>query len=445
MKKLFHYLTVIAIAALTFTSCDDVPEPYNQPSIKPDEPGFTTGTGTATDPYNVAAALEKIQALSDDTTDVIYVKGIVMGEPEIETARYGNANYYITDDGNNKLYIFQSYYLGNRKFTTSDKLAVGDTVVICGRFYNFKGNTPETVGKGTSYIYSLNGKTDGGDTPTPGGEAKGDGTQENPFNAAGANAKASTLANGEKLENVYVSGTVCKIGDFNSKYGELNYYISEDGTTTGDKFYVYNGYGKDGEKFASATDLKVGQKVTVVGTLINFMGNTPEFQYGSKIVSIEGSGSDTPDTPTTTDALSISGTTVTITNVGATAGEETVSVDLSSLGFTNQQDITEPIRLSDGTTITFSANEQRNGPKYYNGTRGIRVYLNNIITFSGAKKIAKIAMTCDSYNGTDYVGNKGASVTFNGNNVVYTNSDPSVTSGGGVQLRVKTITITYAK
>lgn len=449
MKKLFHYLSVFAIAALTLTGCDDVPEPYNQPSITPDEPSADVtpkGSGTAADPYNVAAALQLIQTLEgDNTTDEIYVKGIVKNISQIETERYGNANYYITDDGNNQVYIFQSYYLGNRKFTAEDRLEAGDTVVVCGKFYNYNGNTPETVGRGTSYIYSLNGKTAGGDTPTP-GEVKGDGTQANPFNAAGANAKAATLADGEQLENVYVTGIISNIAEVSTSYGNARYYLSEDGTTNGEQFYVFRGNYLNGDKFTSEDQIKVGQTVTVVGTLVNFRGNTPEMAQGSRIVSISGTGKDTPDTPTTNDALSISGTTVTITNLSATAGEETASIDFSTLGLENSQDVTtEPFKLSDGTTITFDKNGQTNGPKYYNGTKGIRVYLNNIITFAGAKKIAKIVMTCDSYNGTDYVGNKGASVSFDGNNVVYTNSDASVTSGGGVQLRVKTITITYAK
>lgn len=440
---------VFAVAALTLTGCDDVPMPYNQPDVTPGEPTVEvtpSGTGTAADPYNVAAILQRIQALSGDTTEVLYVKGAVKEIKQIETETYGNANYYITDDGSNQVYIFQSYYLGNRKFTANDKLEIGDTVVIRGRFVNYMGNTPETIGKGTSYIYSLNGQTSGDDTPTPTptpGEATGYGTEANPYNAAGANAKARTLADGETLANVYVSGIVCKIRSFNSSYNNISYYISDDGTESSEQFYIYGGLGLNGSNFSSESDLKVGQKVVVVGTLINYMGNTPEFQHSSKIVSIDGSGN-TPTTTPSNEPLSISGTTVTLTNTSATAGTETASIDFSAQGLDNAAEVTE-FTLSDGTKITFDKGEGTNTPKYYNGTKGIRVYLNNIITFNGVKKIAKVVMTCDSYNSTDYVGNKGASVTFNGNDVVYTNSDASVTSGGGVQLRVKTITITYAQ
>lgn len=128
-----------------------------------------TGDGTQSNPYNVAAAYELVSNLGvDETTDeAIYVKGKISSISQVETENYGNANYYITDDGNNSIYIFQSYYLGNVKFTSSDQIKVGDEVVIYGKFVNYKGNTPETVGKGSSYIYSLNGKTaDGSQTTT---------------------------------------------------------------------------------------------------------------------------------------------------------------------------------------------------------------------------------------------------------------------------------------
>lgn len=447
MKKSILSLMALAIAGLAFTSCDDVPMPYNQPNVKPGTEVTPQGTGTAADPYNVAAALQVVNALgADETTETaIYVKGKVTGTPTIETEKYGNANYYITDDGSNKIYIFQSYYLGNRKFTADDKLNEGDEVIVCGKFTNFKGNTPETVGKGSSYIYSLNGKTEGGgDTPTP-GEAKGDGTQTNPYNAAGANKAASALTADGKQENVYVSGIISKIGEINTSYGNATYYISEDGTTTSEQFEIYRGYYTNGDKFTSADQLKVGQKVTVLGTLVNYMGNTPEMTQGSKIVSIDGSGStpDTPDTPGTSEGVTISGTTVTLTNSGLTAGTTTATVDLSTLGYDNAAEVTT-VQLSDGATVTFAANGEQNGPKYYNATKGVRVYKNNTITIDGKANIATIVFECDSYNGTDYVGNTTATVTFSGSKAVYTNVFTGDT-GGGTQLRVKKITVTYAK
>lgn len=452
MKRFFHFMTVIALAALTLTGCDDVPMPYNQPNIKPNEPTVTpSGTGTAEDPYNVAAALQLVNSLGADetTANAIYVKGKVTGTPEIETEKYGNATYYITDDGSNKIYIFQSYYLGNRKFTANDKLNDGDEVVIYGKFTNYKGNTPETVGKGASYIYSLNGKTEGGsDTPTP-GESKGDGSQANPYNAAAANKAAAALSSSDKLENIYVSGIVSKIKEISTSYGNATYYLSEDGTTSGEQFEVFRGLFTNGAKFTSEDQLKVGQKVTVLGTLVNYMGNTPEMAQGSKIVSIEGSGT-TPETPETpNNAISRNKNILTLTNSAVTAGSESISFDFNAQGLANATKAKD-FTLEDGTKIIFDANGEKNGPTYYEKSKGIRVYLNNTVSFNGVKKIAKIVITCDMYtdnkNGvtTYYTGNEAAKVTFDGNNILFTNSDPNATKGG-IQLRIQKITITYAK
>lgn len=208
--------SVMALLVLcAFTACSDVPMPYEEPgSGSGDEPSTTTepkGSGTAADPYNVAAALQVVNALAagEETPTAIYVKGAVKEIRQIETAQYGNANYYITDDGNNQIYIFQSYYLGNRKFTASDKLEVGDSVVVYGKFTNYQGNTPETVGRGTSYIYSLNGNTAGGDTPQP------------PTTNTGLNATFATGDEGFTIKDISLSGTLT----FVWKYDATNKYM----------------------------------------------------------------------------------------------------------------------------------------------------------------------------------------------------------------------------
>src|SRR3712207_931783 len=123
MKKTIYSLLVLAIAAFTFTSCEDVPMPYEypntqeQPQVSPEvDP---TGEGTQANPYNVSAAMQAISALDADAqTQPIYVKGKISKIVSVETEKYGNANYYISDDGSTngkQLYIFQSYYLGNVK------------------------------------------------------------------------------------------------------------------------------------------------------------------------------------------------------------------------------------------------------------------------------------------------------------------------------------------
>lgn len=303
MKAIFKLAFAFA-ALLSFAACSDVPMPYEQPGDNPkgDEPSTETvakGTGTQADPYNVTAALKVINALAsnEETPTAIYVKGAVKQIKQIETEQYGNANYYITDDGNNEIYIFQSYYLGNQKFTASSKLEVGDTVVVYGKFTNYMGNTPETVGKGTSYIYSLNGKTEGGTTPdTPAeGEATGDGTKDNPYNSVAANKYTSSLASGaESDKDIYIKGKVVSVKEqYGTQFGNATFYISDDGKAD-NQFYVFRALYLNNEKYASGATLNPGDEVVVCGKVTNYMGNTPETAQGKAyLVSLKSNGGGT--------------------------------------------------------------------------------------------------------------------------------------------------------
>ena len=67
MKKLLYSLFLMAITAMTFTSCENVPEPYDKPNggTEPPTPSVTiepAGKGTEADPYNVAAAMQLLKA-----------------------------------------------------------------------------------------------------------------------------------------------------------------------------------------------------------------------------------------------------------------------------------------------------------------------------------------------------------------------------------------------
>ena len=299
MKAIFK-LAFAFVALLSFAACSDVPMPYEQPGDNSgDEPTTETvakGTGTQADPYNVAGALKVVSALAsgEETPTAIYVKGAVKEIKQIETEKYGNANYYITDDGNNEIYIFQSYYLGNRKFTADDKLEVGDTVVVYGKFTNYNGNTPETVGKGTSYIYSLNGKTDGGTTPDQPttGDAKGSGTEADPYNSVAANAYASSLAaDAESEKDIYIKGKVVSVKEqYSTQYGNATFYISDDGKAD-NQFYVFRALYLNNEKYTSGTTLNPGDDVVVCGKVVNYKGNTPETVQGKAyLVSLKSNG-----------------------------------------------------------------------------------------------------------------------------------------------------------
>ena len=451
-----------AMAAFTFSSCEDVPEPYTMPT-KPETGGTTEGvakgTGTAADPYNSVAVANYCKTLEAgvESDKEVYIKGKVVSIKEQFSTSFGNGSFYIADDETSeKFYIFRSLYLGNRKWTTNDpELKEGDEVVVCAKVINYMGNTPETVANKT-YLVSLNGKTAGGTTPdTPtAGEAKGDGTAANPFNSVAAQKYTAALEAGVVTDKeFYIKGKVQSVKEqFSATFGNGSFYIADDANST--QFYIFRIYYFGGEKWKEGDmTLKEGDEIVVCAKLINYMGNTPETNQGGKLISVNGKTSgegggtpDTPskpDTPATGEGLTIDGTTVTLSNAAATTTGTSVELNLNTLGLANQAAV-ETVKFSDGSTVTFDANGQENGPKFYTNTKGVRVYANNKLIFKGIKKIKQIVMTCDSYNGTNYVGNATATIEFSGNTATYTNLFTEAT-GGGVQLRVKTIKIIYAE
>ena len=100
--------------------------------------------GTANNPYTVAQALAFIETLGTETSEEVYVSGIISQIDEVST-QHGNATYYISDDGTteSQLEVYRGKFLNNAAFTSESQIAVGDEVTVYGKLKNFKGNTPE--------------------------------------------------------------------------------------------------------------------------------------------------------------------------------------------------------------------------------------------------------------------------------------------------------------
>ena len=459
MKKFIYSMMMLAFAATTFTGCESVPEPYVNPNLKKGgtsetvEPGKAAGTGTEADPYNVTAALEKIKTLKDgENTGEIFVKGKIRSVKEVDTGNFGNATYFISDDITKKmdsLQIYRSKYLGNAKFTTKDQIKAGDEVVIRGIFVNFKGNTPESE-PNKSWIHSLNGKTVEAETLVP-GEPKGAGTEAEPYNVTAALAKVRALATDGKLENIYVKGKIRFIKSVDKgQYGNATYYISDDNTKKMDSLQIYRSMYLGNAKFTADNQIKVGDEVVIYGTFINFKGNTPETEANKSYIftlngkkEAGGTTPEKPETPQTGKGLSIEGQVVTLTAADTEVGTETVTYEVKTLGGTDIKTLTS-IDLAEGLKMTFDAGGEQNTPAYFAKYHNVRLYKNNSFTITGNKKIAKVILDCDAFQGKANVGNSTATVSFSGNSVTYKNvfSEPK---GGGVQMRILKVTVVYAK
>lgn len=314
MKKIIYSLFVLAMAAFTFSSCEDVPAPYDMPT-KPETPEEVqpTGSGTAADPFNIAAVEKYIDEGGSAETE-IYVKGKVVSVKQGSfDPQYGSLKYYISEDGTatNQFYVYNGYAGPNRtKFSGEDALKPGDEVVICGKVDNYQGTKEFLVG---NYIVSLNG-VGGTTTPdTPAGEAKGTGTEADPFNSVAANNLATSLGSGEVSDKeYYIKGKIQEIKDqFAAQFGNATFYIADDENSQ--KFLIFRTYYFGGEKWKEGDgQLKIGDEVVVCAKLINYMGNTPETNQGGKLISVNGKtsiegGSETPDTPSTGDTTTPNG------------------------------------------------------------------------------------------------------------------------------------------
>ncbi len=259
-------------------------------------PGEPKGNGTQTDPYNATAANAFIATLAADTESAndIYVKGIVTEITEAFSS-YGNATFYIADsnESSDKFYCFRALGLGNKQCKDPDALKVGDEVIVCGKVVNYKGNTPETV-QNKAYIYSLNGKTDGGSTTpevTPGTPA-GAGTAADPFNVAAAIKKCQEVGETATAEQYYVKGIVETVSSTGvDQYGNITIDIV-DVAGSSEIFKAFQVNSINGEKFTAATaaGIKKGDVIVVKGNLVNYKGNTPETtgKGAGCVVSVNG-------------------------------------------------------------------------------------------------------------------------------------------------------------
>lgn len=489
MKKIIYSLFVLAMAAFTFSSCEDVPAPYDMPT-KPETPEEVqpTGSGTAADPFNIAAVEKYIDEGGSAETE-IYVKGKVVSVKQGSfDPQYGSLKYYISEDGTatNQFYVYNGYAGPNRtKFSGEDALKPGDEVVICGKVDNYQGTKEFLVG---NYIVSLNGQ---GGTTTP--DTPTDGYINETFNKSFGTftlknikgtpwvidsygyAKATGYENTSKVTTPSESYLVSKAIDLSSSKGatlKFSYIL---------RYATYNGEPTKGVKNqVLITENYTGDPATtkwtnITGTLTEGTDWTTWSTYtydltpykGKKDIVIalhyaceaksgtweikeltvkEGAPTvepGTPDTPSTTEGISVNGLTVTLTNSGATAGKSLKVEDLSTL----KLDATPTeFTLSDGTIFKLDSNGNKTKPAYNEKAKELRIYANNIMTITGSKNIAKIILTCthDNNKNTDCVGNETATIKFSGKTATYTNVFTG-TTGGGVQLRIKSIEIVYAK
>lgn len=292
-----------AMAAFTFSSCEDVPEPYTLPT----QPGAPTTPevatqGTEASPYTVT------DAKTVKTGTGKYIKGYIVGyvpDKALKEAIFGDASSAETAPTNILLAAKADEKEVNNCMPI--QLPAGDLrtalnlkdnpgnlkkeLIICGNIENYFG----VPGLKSATYAKIDGKEIGkkpGDT-TPGsdlkGEAKGDGSEANPFNSVAAQKYTAALEAGKATDKeFYIKGKVQSIKEqFSAGFGNGSFYIADDANST--QFLIFRIYYFGGEKWKKGDmTLKEGDEIVVCAKLINYMGNTPETNQGGKLISVNG-------------------------------------------------------------------------------------------------------------------------------------------------------------
>ena len=158
----------------------------------------------------------------------------------------------------------------------------------------------------------------------------GDGTEASPYSVA----RALEIINGGQYttDMVYTAGTISSIKEVNTSYGNATFDISDDGTTTSGQLTIFRCKYLNNTKFTSADQIKVGDKVVVLGALTLY-NTTPEVTQGGYLVKINDlEGTPAPELkegPYTSDEAFVckadNSTTATYTLNGLKIGSEDVS------------------------------------------------------------------------------------------------------------------------
>ena len=202
--------------------------------------------------------------------------GLSWGTASREVTIGSEDNVFPTLSNENNLAV--AYSSDNTEVATID--AEGNITLVAAGTANitaeFAGNDEFEAG---SVSYKLTVKA----APDPSVDIAN--TPETAYTVAKAN---EIITAGQGLDTkVYVIGTITKIKEVSTKYGNATYWISDGNEYTSDDLQIFRGYFLDGEKFTAEDQIKVGDKVIVYGKLVDYNG-TKEMTNGSSICSLNG-------------------------------------------------------------------------------------------------------------------------------------------------------------
>ena len=113
------------------------------------------GDGTQANPLDITRALAYAK-LNKKDPNTYYIQGVISQIDEVST-QYGNARYYLSNDGSttDQLQVFRGLYLNGDKFTSPSQISVGKEVLILGTLDYYEPTSNPQVGR-NSKIISIN-------------------------------------------------------------------------------------------------------------------------------------------------------------------------------------------------------------------------------------------------------------------------------------------------
>lgn len=233
-----------------------------------------------------AKAVELCNALADNaySVETYAVTGYITevnGEPSRNQQIFWMAD---TKDGGK---VFNAFYANLPEGV--ERFVVGSKVTVTGKLFKFvkEGTTTVTpeMKNADVTIIEVGGGTVTPDQPVEGTPA-GTGVESDPYNVAGALAYIQTLSAEDKPEAlVYTKGVISEVVKLGTS-GSIQFKMQDKNVNNSLLVFYCNNLGK--VPFNALTDLKVGDEVIVCGKVVNYGGNTPEYNAGAYLVSLNG-------------------------------------------------------------------------------------------------------------------------------------------------------------
>ena len=312
MKKTLKTFALMLLVASAFSSCVDVPAPYNLPDKSSDSGSGGGSSVIEGTPVTCAQAVELTKALADGatSTETYTITGYItqiVGEPS------RNQQTFWMDDAKGSAKTFEAYYANLPDGVTA--FTVGTKVKITGKLMKYvnpnNGNVVCEMKNPTVEILA----DDGGG----GGTTTDEGT---PVTCAQAVELTNALADGGTSTETYtVTGYITQVvGDVSRN--QQTFWMAD--TKDGGK--VFEAYWANLPEGVSA--FTVGTKVKITGQLMKYVNKTsgevtPEIKNATVVILEDGDGGG-GETPPAVDAIDVTcAEAVQLTNALADGGTST--------------------------------------------------------------------------------------------------------------------------